>query len=244
MHLFKSLSVRTWLELTAALVVAVWLFARPNPLKQPLAALQAAYSHQVQVNDSTAAQLASTRLQRDSLRGVVTAAQHEHGTVVGGVAFTVVKHDTVWKHDSLPTVMHPDSTRVATFHDSTFAGTLDGQVTAPPCCAPLQARFHLTRPQFRPEVGFVQLADGVVVANVVWQGEHVQVDAPFYKPVAKHQPWVSPWVEGTYFLTGGVRVSAGAALTHWGLDLGPAADLTLQNNKLGADLGVSVRKRF
>lgn len=197
---------------TTALALRGWWSAR-----QALAESTTTLAVQRQLNDSTVIKLAqATRLSRaqaDSLRGLQTAAQTLHGTLVAGVALHVAARDTSLVHPAAPTVLRPDSTRVATFRDSTFAGVVTGTVTAPPCCAALGITYTLHRPAFQPSVGFVQQPTpaGVrTVAVVDWQGESVTVAAPFYQ--------VPPTVRRVAgFVAGGYALGAGAPLAQVGV---------------------------
>ena len=86
-------------------------------------------------------------------------------------------------------------------------------MTAPPCCAPLQLQYHLNRPAFNPSVGFVQVGNKVA-AVVVWQGERVQIDAPFATlPAPQHR-------FGTY-VEGGVSYPAKAPFARAGAFVRP-----------------------
>jgi hypothetical protein len=133
---------------------------------------------QQQLNDSTAARLAVETAAKDSLSGLLAAAKQLHGTLISGVVLRIPEQRGLFSHSTLATKITPDSTRYAQFYDSTFAGIIEGTITAPPCCAPLGITYSIRRPEFKPEVGFVRVANRVV-ATVVWAGQIVQITAPF-----------------------------------------------------------------
>lgn len=223
------------LGVCAALFLAYATWERRGDTQHE-AALLKYFQTQQALNDSTQARTAAQgAAQVAQLQGLLEAAKQLNGKLVAGVRITVPKRDTVVVHDSLPTTALPDSTRVATLHDSTFAGTVDVSVTAPPFPAALGARLTVTRPAFRPEVGFVQVGTGYV-ATVVWQGERYQLDAPFFTPPAAQGPKrVLPFVAGTVLTTGEVTAQAGALLRLGHLGVGPS----VQANHAGAQVGVT-----
>lgn len=162
------------------------------------------------LNDSTLAQLTSSNLDRSELRGVIAASKELNGELIAAVRLLVKKRDTTVIHDTLPTEVRPDSTRTAVFKDSTFAGRITGLITAPPCCGPLGISYKLERPEFSPSVAFVQKGDEVA-AVVTWQGEKVELVAPFARiPVA--EPRLRPFVEGAVSTLLTVRAGAGTEL--------------------------------
>ena len=125
-----------------------------------------------------AATVATTRLNRDQYRLLLETAETRHALILAAVTLQVQKRDTALVHDTLPTSVSADSVRVAKFRDSTFAGVVEGTVTAPPCCAALGIRYTLTRFPFAPKILFAQTGDAVV-ALVDWNGEHVSATHVF-----------------------------------------------------------------
>ena len=133
------------------------------------------------------------------------SAQGVQGTTVASARLTVPRRDTIIIHDTIattrivtqtivsqrrerlqppPTMSSPPPptlvplpliTRTAHFRDSTFAGLISGDVTAPPDPAPLGITYHLTRPSFNPTITFLTTTSHPLVV-VSWQGEQVTVD--------------------------------------------------------------------
>ena len=138
---------------------------------------------QRQINESTYARLTTSQADKEALKRLLEASEELQGKLVAGLVLHFVQKDTVVQHSALPTTQ-TDSTRTATFKDSTVAGDIEGIVTAPPCCAPLGISYRLTRPAFDPAVGFVQVGD-TIAAVVSYRGEHVEIRSPYMVPRAK-----------------------------------------------------------
>jgi hypothetical protein len=172
-------------------------------------------------------------------------------TVVAGFAIAVPKRDTVVVHDTVTTQLLADSTRLATFRDSTFAGIFTVHITAPPFPANLSVVDSVSRPAFRPEVGFFKIGSKYV-ASVAWQGEKFDIDAPFFNTdQVKPTKHFVPWAEGTYAVGGGANeIRAGAAIKAFGLEIGPSISqrLTLADLlKIGGQppsIGLTLRKEW
>jgi len=148
---------------------------------------------QKELNDSTSARLAHTEVAKDSVGALLDAAKQLNGKLVAALKIHVAQRDTILVHvgDSLTI----DSTRILTFKDSTFAGTIAGTVTAPPCCTPLRLEYRLIRPAFNPQVGFVRVDDRMV-AVVSWAGEQVSITAPFAEQLKPRLGVLGGFVEG------------------------------------------------
>lgn len=194
----------------AALAGVFSLWLAYGHARDALAVAEAQVQVQRNLNDSTVALLALRDKSNGSLHELLEAANRLNGKLIAGVTVNVPARDTVIVHDT--TVLLPDSTRVLRFKDSTFAGTLVGSVTAPPCCQPLALTYTLSRPAFSPHVGFAQVGNRQV-AIVTWQGEQVQLDAPYFNPSAvAPRPRVVGFVEAGMdlavapYLGGGVRL--------------------------------------
>lgn len=215
----KGLMVLVGLLLVAGGITR-WQYQRALAQNTELALRLSTEQH---LNDSTTARLATTTVARDSLRGLVAAAKDLNGHLVVALRIAIAARDTHVVHDTLPTQLTTDSTRTATFADSTFAGRLEGTVTAPPCCAPLRLEYALHRPAFAPEVGIVRVGSSYV-ATVVWQGEQVHVVAPFFQPPPKKLSWLGYFVGGyinqdkVVYGRGGLEVRTPLAFLQAGLD--------------------------
>lgn len=229
--------------LTVCVVVSTLAVTRCQRVEAE-AALAAAHVDTLRtLNDSTKAILAQARLDRDKLAGLQTAAEKElHGKLIAGLEIRVPARDTLIVHDTIPTQTMVDSTRIATFRDSTFAGTIEGTITAPPYPAPLATKYQIHRPPFEPKVGFVQVG-ARQVAVVVWQGEQFTVDAPFSRipvPDKRLKLYAEAWVDpvATWTVDGGAQYRA-----VWGLSAFVRGEVRLE---VGQPLrgGIGLRKDF
>jgi hypothetical protein len=191
----------------------------------------------------TAARLAVTVVERDSLAELLKAARQLNGKLIAGVQIGVPKRDTLVRHDTLYTEVIGE-TRTAEFLDSTFAGVIAGKVTAPPAFGPLSVEYQLTRPAFSPQVGIVRTGDAHF-AVVNWRGELAEVQIP-YVDVPLPRKRVYNYIEGSYSPTGPAQVRAGMAF-EVGKGLVPSADfgMYLWDGKMrGPHASVSLRYVF
>lgn len=159
-----------------------------------------------QLNDSTQAILARTKLERDTLKALYTAAKTLNGELIAAVKIKVAQRETVFVHQTIETRLHADGTRTATFKDSVAWARLEGTVTAPRT-GDLAVQYKLTRPAFEPSVGFVKSGEAYV-AVVTWQGEKVELAAPFTK-VPEPEPRYAPYVRAAWSPLGAGLAGAG-----------------------------------
>lgn len=189
------------------------------------------------MTETVEGRLASERLERKRYQELLEAADVVGGTVTHVVTIRVPQRDTVVRHEYLPLEPSKDGTYTAHFRDSTFAGTIAGHVVyTPPDSVGLT--YQVTRPEFRPQVGFVQVGTRSV-AVVRWQGERYEIEAPYAK--LPPPPRIVPYVQAGYTLGGpAAEVGTQVRLGH-GLSLVGAAQ---GNTGLdpGARVGVWLRK--
>lgn len=206
------------LGITLALVLGVAMYQGYQKYSDAVAQnalLQLSLSHAVVLNDSTTARLTSTTAAKDSLEAAFAAAEKVHGTVVAALRLKVARRDTTVVHDTLVVdSLATDSTRYATFTDSTFAGTITGEVVAPPCCAPLQLQYTIERPAFSPTIAFIRIKDSLI-ATVTWAGEDVSLSAPYAQFVAPPKR-LGYWADIRYDLLQNQATGEGGALLRLG----------------------------
>lgn len=199
---------------------------------------------QKQVNDSTVAKLTRADVDKVRLAGALEAAHALNGRLIAAVGIRVPARETIFVDRALPTTVDTtDKSRTATFKDSTFAGIVTGTVTAPPYPDPLRVQYSVLRPEFSPSVGLVQVGD-TVVATVTWQGEHVDVQAPFYHVPKPPVDRVGAFLEADYGVMGarGLTLRGGAFLQPLrGLKLQASAQQEIGDS---ASIRVGVRKEF
>jgi hypothetical protein len=198
-------------------------------------------SKQTKINATQEAILASDKADKSILQGQLAAAKQLGGTLVAGVSLKVPERDTVIVHDTIPTTATPDGSRTAAFADSTFAGKLEGKITAPPFPAPLGLSYTLTRPAFNPTIGFV-MVDGQPVAVVEWVGEKYEIKGAYLRlpPEKRIKKWVEVSLNDQmhYGIGAGVDLRIGA-----GVSVGVAAKQPLVAGER-TDVQVLARKSF
>lgn len=239
--------VKRWttaLLVLACVLAGAWGWQEHRVNAADRAAFDLATKGQIALSQSTAARLASSELQRDSLAALYKAASQLGGKLVAGVTVTVVKHDTLILHDTLSTTLTHDSTRIAHFRDSTFAGVVSGRVLAPPCCQPLVLdSLAVLRPAFHPEIGFVQLGTHLA-ATVEWQGESVRLENVFALPLPEGPKRVRAYADYTYGVATSSWLGVGVQLrTFYGVYAGPAALQILAPGQRPL-LGLAVHKEW
>lgn len=158
------------------------------------------------------ARAAANKKNSEELVNILKAANELNGKLVAALKLTVPKRDTFVVHDTLPTMRQSDSTRTAMFRDSSFAGVIEGKVTAPPFPAPLGVQYSLTRPAFSPKVGLVQVGSKYVWV-VEWQGERFNIDAPYAPTVKKKLPWFGLFAALNYDQSQRIGGRVGARVT-------------------------------
>lgn len=224
--------------------VELWGQRQADAREKRLERLMERFKEQVQLDDSTAAKSAALEARmrhiEEHLSGLANAAKTLGGRPVAGVGIRVPARDTIIVHDTVETVVRADSTRTGTVTDSTFAGQVRVDITAPPFPAPLQATVSVRRPEFRPEVGFVQVGNQVV-ATVTWQGERVAIESPFFAPAAARRRRFEGWAEATYNLTAPHRISGGVGVNLGKWQLGPSASQSLERGR-ALEFGVTLRR--
>jgi hypothetical protein len=172
------------LFLFVALVCAGVAWAREHSARRML---EGRLETTVRLNDSTTARLATTEAAFREYRAVKDAAKQLDGKLIAGVQLRVAPETVYVPLHEVATVADSDSTRRAHFVDSSNAAyRVEVDAVAPPFPAPLQLGARVTTPEFRPEIGFVQRADGTY-AVVSWAGHRVETERAFFRPPHAHR---------------------------------------------------------
>lgn len=182
-----------------------------------------ALAGQKKLTNGALARLAISEFSLDSLKDIKSSAKELHGSVVAAVAIHVPAQTATVTHAALPTTTSSDLTRTAIFSDTTFAGLVQGTVTAPPGNTPLGVTFRVYRPAFTPEVGIVKVADRYV-AVVSWNRvqDSVSISSPYVGNLTAPR-LLGAFAEARYGLLGAPwSVQAGVIVRGlgWQLDAG------------------------
>jgi hypothetical protein len=202
---------------------------------------------QMIITESVQGRLTVAEYERDSVVNLHEAAEAAHGELVAALRLRIAQRDTVVVHDTIPTMVLEDGTRIATFDDSTFAGRIEGTVTAPPYPAQIGIRYTLTRPEFTPEIGFMQL-DTAFVALVSWRGENYRIESPYFRPPPRPDRLLGGFLEAAWHPVALVgedsveaRVSARAGLLlrlPWRFKIQAGGDFWFESNDILPFVGV------
>ena len=138
------------------------------------------------INDSTVGKWTKLRVERDSLKASLDAAEALNGELIAALRIRT-KPDTVFVYDTIYATTFEEIAgvgirRTASLTDTTDMGIeLMFTATAPADPhAPLALGYQVMVPSFTPEIGFVRTDEGVV-ATVTWANQDFTVEAPYFK---------------------------------------------------------------
>ena len=188
----QAIGLAAVISLAYGVVHAIQKF-RSEKQRRVVAELQ--LEGQREIAQDLQARLTLGDIARDSVGQALIAEKQLNGKLRAALTAHVAARDTVLVERPLETDT-TDQTRTAHFRDSTFAGVISGTVVAPPFPSPLRIGYQVSRPEFNPTIAFVQVGERMV-ATVYWQDEHVEVQAPYWKPEAYTSP-IQLFVEGGY----------------------------------------------
>lgn len=172
--------------------VLVFLGWNQYQQRQDSRMMAALLQHQIALNDSTWAILASGKTRSGELEAVKTGAKELGGKLVAGVRL-VTRADTVYVPLREAETTQQDSIRYAQVRDTTESGVeIAVDAEAPPYPAPLKLGYQVVVPPFTPEVGFVRVGDRYT-AVVSWRGQQVQVEDAYFDATAKEVARTPAW---------------------------------------------------
>lgn len=183
MNVFQQIPWRVWLPAVGGVLLLALGGGTTCYYHQKVATLRADVRAERALRDTARVKEAAAKADKEQYRQLYEFAKSLGGKPAAGATLVISRVDTTIVHDTLPTTLAVDSTRVAHVRDSTRAGVLDATLTAPPCCAPLRFTYTLTRPALRPQVGFTRVGSRVLVTATV-DGDSVAIESPFYVPPA------------------------------------------------------------
>ena len=193
------------------------------------------------VNDSTTAQCAKLRADKQEFAALQQAAHDLHGDLVAGTK-VIIKHDTITKTiREVVTVSDPGGTRKATLTDTTQDYQVRIDAEAPPT-GKLKLGYSIITPEREIQVGFVKRQDGYYA---VASGRGVKTAESFFTP-EKERPL---GVVAGGVLRGGPKDNLlGVSLrydTYAALQYGRKTHYQLRVGHDGSPyVGIAVEKRF
>ena len=180
-------------------------------------------------------QIVALKRERGELLALQRAAEDLQGRLVAGTRI-VVRSDTVYREIQAVPTADSAGTRRAMLSDSTPEGykiLIEG--VAPPS-GPLRLGYKLETPEFRPEVGWVELPGGQHAAVVSWAGQEYVLEQSFYQP-----PTPPAWsLAAVGRVDAGLRTLAGLELRR---QLGRGWSASVSGTRgAGGGIGLEVRK--
>lgn len=162
--------------------------------------------------DSSRVRLASTVLQRDSAQSALKVEKETNGHLLATVNLLLHSH-TITDTVHTPTTIK-DSTRTMAVHDSTSAGILNANITAPPFPTDLQFNYSFTPAPINATVSLVRMQDGEALFAVKYNGGETTINAP-YANIPVPEKFFSPYGRALYTVVGSnkfVEAELGARL--------------------------------
>lgn len=153
----------------------------------------------VQIDTGMYARLTADRIEKDSLADALAVAEELNAELVAA-AYITLTPDTVYRDTTvLVTEIVGDEERVAHIVDTTGAGILDATIIAPKFPAQLRwvYTFHPAPVTFTASL--LRLQDETAIFAVSYQGQNVEISAPYARLPAKPKTFV-PYVGGFYDL--------------------------------------------
>jgi len=138
------------------------------------------------INRGIIARYVKFRAEKDSLQGVVEAADKLNGELIAALAIHTKPDTVIVYRAAAPTsfeeMLGIGIQRTASLTDTTDMGIEVTFSALAPANQnePLQLGYQVMVPSFRPEIGFVQTEQGVV-ATVSWANQEFDVEAPFFQ---------------------------------------------------------------
>lgn len=191
----NKLVIKIFLAVIIALsLFSVWTNHKLNNAYADIASLQVSKDSVSRLADSSMARLASTSIDRDSLKDALSAAKVLNGRLVAAARIHIQP-----RSDSGTIVLQPKDTGqvVFGFADSLETGFMHGTITVVP--APDSIALDYTFDPFSLEVtvSVIQMKDNGAVFAVKYRGGETTIEAPFAKLPPK-QKFLTSYVEGLY----------------------------------------------
>lgn len=191
-------------------VYYAWSQSKMDDLSSDLAKARVSADSTTQLNDSLAARLASTDIDKESLQAALAAAEELNAELVAAARVRVVG-ETTTRIDTVPTIIEGE-TRIASVVDTMPSGILDLKVTAPPFPAELELAYTYTPLPIDITIGLLRLEDNSAIFSATWSGGRTEIEAPFARLPAKPKTF-APYAAGGYDLaTASVFGKVGADL--------------------------------
>jgi len=153
----------------------------------------------VQIDTGMYARLTEDRIEKDSLVDALAVAEELNAELVAAARITLTP-DTVYRDTTvLTTVVYDDKTRVANVIDTTNAGILRASIVAPRFPGSILWSYTFIPAPITFTASLLRLQDETAIFAVSYQGQNVEISAPYARLPAKPKTLV-PYVGGFYDL--------------------------------------------
>jgi hypothetical protein len=203
-----------WIYVLSAILVVGFLVYQGKQLRDARAdylLLQLKNKGNILLADSTVAQLAALRADKDSLATALKTAQELNGTLLAAANIKITPKKVGPRYTTTGTVV-TNQIRTLTITDTTTAGILFANIVAPPPPAGLLFSYDFTPASINATVSLVSINDTTVVFAVKYVGGETQIRSSFAK-IPPKQRWFSSYVEGAYSILGDNNVVLRTGLT-------------------------------
>jgi len=166
-----------------------------NKAQSQIAHLQVSQDSTSKLKDSSDARLASTKLERDSLKDALVVANILNGKLIAAAKLHITPreiHDIVFATDTTS-----EGVRTATFRDSTTEGILSGRIQVPPLPDKIKLDYSFILAPLDLTVSLVQLKDNSAVFAVRYRGGVTNITTSYAK-LEPSPKFLSTYIEALY----------------------------------------------
>lgn len=191
----NKLAVKLFLAVIIALsLYSVYTNYKLNKAYSEIASLQVSKDSVRQLADSSMARLASTSVEKDSLRDALSAAKTLNGRLIAAARIRIQP-----RSDSGTIVLQPKDTNQVLFGfaDSLETGFMHGTITVIPPPDSIAVDYTFDPFPLELTVAVIQMRDNGAVFAVRYRGGQTTIEAPFAK-IPPKQKFLTSYVEGLY----------------------------------------------
>jgi hypothetical protein len=207
--LLKKVPIWVWLIVAAGGYIA-WSQHKISSLESDITRSRLEGQGTVQIDTGLYARLALDRLAKDSLEGALAIADELNAELVAAANVTLTP-DTVYRDTTIiRTEVVGDQERIAYIVDTTEVGVLDATIVAPKFPLPLRIQYAYIPAPVDFTVALLRLEDNTAIFGVSYQGQSVEIGAPYARLPAKEKKFV-PYIGGFYDIGDGAFGFRGGA---------------------------------
>lgn len=152
--------------------------AKINHLEAEIVKRELSIDSTTQVTEDLVARIALERMDKDSLRDALEAADALNAELIAASVIHA-RPDTVYRDRVVVRTDTLDGTRIATVHDTTEAGVLDATITAPPYPKDIHVRYTFAPASIDITVSLLRLTDNTAIFAATYRGGTTEIEAPY-----------------------------------------------------------------